>query len=229
MKKNKLLFTFVILLAISLFLVGCSGDESTHQSDKQLKTDENLVKNNNASLDNSDFSSNNENKKDSDGNKEEEKEKDEHIEHQYGLVIGETGKVVSYTSNNIDDKIRYEVTLNEISYDENIDLKIFNGVYVVADVTIKNIDDKPINLSEIFTPGLGELGTTVFYVPVKSEFVQDFSGITILDGELEPGESKTGNYVFDVPKADNYKFAFGKTSDQIVTLAEWELSAEEIK
>ncbi|WP_026906279.1 DUF4352 domain-containing protein [Paucisalibacillus globulus] len=228
MIRNKLLFTFVILLAMSLFLVGCSDVESTNPSDKQLKTDENFVKNNNASLDNSDFSSNNANKQDSDGNKE-EKKKDEHIEHQYGLKIGETGTVVSYFSNNLDDRIRYEVTLNEVRYDENLDLRLFEDAFVVVDITIKNIDDQSFKLTDIFTPNFGDLESTVYFVPVKSEFVQDFSGITILEGELQPGETKTGNYVFDVPNADNYKFAFGKTSDQIVTLAEWELSAEEIK
>jgi hypothetical protein len=227
MINNKLLLSVVLLLATSLFLVACSDDKSTNEADNQSTTDENTVNNTNKSSDDIDSSDNGKDDESSEENNEEEK--DEHIEHQYGLGIGETGTVVSYSSNNLDDSIRYEVTLNEMSYDENIDLKIFNGVYVVVDVTIKNIDDKPIDLSEIFAPGLGELGTTVFYVPVKSEFVQDFSGITILEGELEPGESKTGNYVFDVPKADNYKFAFGKTSDQIVTLAEWELSAEEIK
>ena len=47
--------------------------------------------------------------------------------------------------------------------------------------------------------------------------------------KLQPGEAKTGYFVFDLGKSDNYHFALFTKWDQIVTLAEWELSADDVK
>ncbi|WP_026906280.1 DUF4352 domain-containing protein [Paucisalibacillus globulus] len=212
-------------------MVACSDDESIGHTDNQSRTDESSVENKNTSTDNSESSSDKEVKIKTDRDEDIQKNSVEHIEHQYRLKIGETGTVVSYFSNDLDDRISYEVTLNEIRYDEELEthIQLFDEVFAVVDVTIENIDDQPIDLIDLVVPSFGELGTNEYHSAVGSEFLQNIPELTIMEGELQPGESKTGNFVFDVDKSSKYHFAVGTRWDQIVTLAEWEISAEEVK
>ena len=203
MRNNRLLVSIVMFLVISLILVACSDDESTNQTDNSSTKEKNIEENSNASSDDFDSNGNNEENESSGEIKEEEEKRDKHIEHQYGLKIGETGTVVSYTSNNLEDRIWYEVTLNELRYDEELvtHVQLFDEVFVVADVIIKNIDEQSIDLIDIVTPSFGELGTNEYHSAVGSDFLQNIPGLSLLEGELQPGESKTGNFVFDVDKS----------------------------
>ncbi|PAV28969.1 hypothetical protein CIL05_13390 [Virgibacillus profundi] len=213
--NKKIVISMLLLIITCLFVTACSEDESVEQKEP-------------SNTENSDTETSEDKsttmETEEDTNTEEEDSSDEFIENQSGLKIGETGTIV-----NADDESRYEVTLNEVRYEEIENVKLFGEVFAVVDVTIKNIDDKTINSEDIFYPSIGELDTNEYTGPVGFEFVQDIPGIDVIEGEIEPGESVTVNYVFDINKADNYHFAFGTTWDNIITRAEWELSEDEVK
>ena len=218
--NGKVLLSLVSLLFTCLFLAACSDDEPAEPAEQSTTEDtdkeaENAEEGSSTEQANEDSNSAEE---ESDNNTE------EFIENQSGLKIGETGTVVSGENKN-----KYEVTLNEVRYEDMDNVKMFNEVFVVVDVTFKNIDDKTIDSEDLFMPSFGELGTNVYDVPVGAEFVQDVPGIEIVKGEIKPGESVTGNYVFDASKSENYHFAIGTTWDDITTRAEWEISEDEVK
>ncbi|MDY7045174.1 DUF4352 domain-containing protein [Virgibacillus sp. M23] len=222
MKKNSLLSMFLVLI-ICLILAACSDDKPNEEAEQtgaeQTETDSN----------NTDTSNENIQQESEDGTATEEKDQetsnDEYVEHQLGLKIGETGTVVSSP-----DKLKYEVTLNEVSYrDELENVPSHGNTFVVVDVTVKNVDDRTFDATDIFEPSLRAVASDEYKVPIGSEMIQGISDIQMIEGELTPSDTKTGNYVFRIEKADNYNFAFGIESDQITTRAEWEFSEGEVK
>ncbi|MDY7045176.1 DUF4352 domain-containing protein [Virgibacillus sp. M23] len=212
MSENKLI-SICILIIISLFLASCSNDETTEQTNQTTDTEQQNDQDN----------TNTSEEVDSDeGNQVENK--DEHIENQSGLQIGDAGTVVSS-----EERYTYEATLNEIHFRDIDEIKLFNETFAVVNVTIKNIDDQPLKAEDIFSPSLGEIGTNQYEGPVDNQFLQETSGIEIIEGEIAPGDSVTGDFVFDIDKFDNYHFAFGTKWDQIFTMAEWEFSIDEVQ
>nr|WP_026683193.1 DUF4352 domain-containing protein [Priestia megaterium] len=222
MKKNSLLSMFLVLI-ICLILAACSDDkpnkETEQTGEEQTETDSN----------NTDTSNENTQQESEDGTATEEKDEetsnDEYVEHQLGLKIGETGIVVSSP-----DKLKYEVALNEVSYrDELENVSLYGDTFVLVDVTVKNVDDRAFDATDIFEPGLGGLDSNEYVPPIGSQYLQDASEIQLIEGELDPGDSINGTYVFDIEKTDNYNFVFGHAADQITTRAEWEFSEGEVK
>lgn len=213
-KMQKIIIKPVLgFIMLSLFLVACSNDddEKSKQEPSVDTTREETMETNDQKVD-------------SDSEESEDNEKREHIENQEGLQIGETGTVVSSK-----EKYTYEVTLNEVRYQDIEELKLFDEVFMVTEVTIKNIDDRTIDAEDIFTPTLGESDTNEYQSPVGNEFQEGISGITNIEGEILPGDSVTGHFVYDMKKADKYHFAFGTNWDHITTMVEWEFSEDEME
>lgn len=220
---KKTVITSILLLLMGLFLAACSSNDSEGQTNSPEDTTQ-QEKEGTETADTQEEET--EARETDEGDTTSENSSDEYVEHQKGLQIGETGTVVSSK-----EDYKYEVTLNSLHYEEELDdLRLFGDVFVIADVTIENIDNQSFPAEATFTPKVGKLDSNEYNSPVDNEFLEGISGIEIIEGELEPGDSITGQYVFDLgSKEDSYHFAFGTNWDQIRTLAEWEFSEVEME
>lgn len=150
------------------------------------------------------------------------------IGHQKGLKIGETGTVIS---GYIYENDRYEVTLNDFqSVKEVEDESMYHEIFLKANVTIKNIDEKAFSLDSIFEPTVGDedLEDIVLFPAFRTDFFQDNKGTPVENQMIEPGETVVVDYYFDAEQANFYRFAFGNSIDQIVTFAQWNISKDEM-
>ncbi|WP_152657162.1 DUF4352 domain-containing protein [Oceanobacillus sp. CFH 90083] len=218
MIKNKRISVLLLLIA-GLLLAACSNDnEQTEESEpadtEQTETD---TSEEGAESESADEAATEE--------EDESSSNDAYIEHQLGLNIGDTATVVSSS-----EKYKYEVTVNELQFQDELgNVPSYDNKFLIANVTVKNIDDRSFSASAIFEPGVGVQGSNEYKPPVDAEILQNVSGIELFEGELAPEDSITGDYVFRIEEADNYNLAFGIESDQITTRAEWEFSAKEIQ
>lgn len=206
---------FSLLLTLGLILiVGCSsnnegdGTQEGEQEDNSQETTTEQAEDN---------GENDENSEDSNDNS------DTHVEHQEGLSMGETGIVE-------DNNNKYEVTLNSVEYEEIVgDFEPEGDTYVVANMTVKNIDDHSFDAKDIYRPGFGpenQLDASLNQVLLDNS---DRVDQNLLEGEIAPGESVTGVHVFDIEKTEEYVLAFGGSGVQIKTYAQWEVSDSEIE
>lgn len=216
-KNNQI--AVILLLIAGLLLTACSNnneqaEESEPADTEQTKTDIS--------------EEGTESESDDGAAKEEEDESssdDGYIEHQLGLNIGDTATVVSST-----EKYKYEVTVNEVSYrDELENVTLYEDTFVLADVTVKNVDEKSFDAADIFTPALGELDSNKYTQAISPDYLQNTPEVTLVEGELAPGDSVEGTFVFDVEQVKQYNLAFGHAGDQITTRAEWEFSEDEVQ
>lgn len=200
-----------------VLVIGCSKDNSNnhHSANNYNQEDKNNYEHENHENNNEvDFENNNESH-----------EYDEHIEHQSGLQIGETGTV--------EDTYRYEVTLHSVEFIDEIDDIDAEGLdaeaFASVNMAIENIDDESFHIRELFTPGFGPNAESVSLNETIIDYDIDV-GLDVLDDEVEPGESVTGYHIFSVPEtAEEYMFAIGGPGQQIHTYADWEISEDEIK
>lgn len=104
-------------------------------------------------------------------------------------------------------------------------------VFVIADVSIKNIGEKTLASSDIVEPSLAEVDSPKYTPAYRKDILETIgakSEVNIIDTDIEPGASTEGEFVFDMKKYDKYKLAFGIESDQIITRSEWKFSDEEV-
>ncbi|MBP1968645.1 hypothetical protein J2Z83_000737 [Virgibacillus natechei] len=200
-----------LLLTLSLFIIiGCSDQEN-----KESQTDE--QENNNEET-----NAEQEEAKSVENQGSEEDSSDTHVEHQEGLNIGETGIVA-------DDNEKYEVTLNSVNYDGDITGGADVETFAVANITVKNIDDHSFDAKNIYEPSFGPDGE--FQSSLNSVLMDmDNNDLELLEGEISPEESVSGDHVFGVAEMkDNYMFIIGGSGHQIKTYAQWEVSDSEIE
>lgn len=218
MSKHRQIAIQLLFIMGLLLLAACSNDEQVEETEpvdtEQSETD--------TSEGSSAPESDDETIAEDDG---ESSSSDAYIEHQLGLSIGDTATIVSSS-----EEYKYEVTLNELSYrDELENVPSYDNQFVIANVTVKNMDNRSFSTSAIFEPSIGVRDSGEYKPPIEAEILQGISGIDLLEGELAPEDSITGDYVFRIEEADNFNLAFGIESDQITTRAEWEFNSEEIK
>ncbi|MCT1901552.1 DUF4352 domain-containing protein [Oceanobacillus sojae] len=217
MIKNKRIVTLLMLIVVFL-LAACSNDNEQTEESEPADTEQNET-------DTSEEGTESESDDEAVTEEEESSNNDEYIEHQLGLNIGDTATVVSST-----EEYKYEVTVNEVSYrDELENVTLYEDIFVLADVTVKNVDEKSFDAADIFTPALGELDSNKYIPAISPDYLQNTSEITLVEGELAPGDSVEGTFVFDVDQAKQYNLAFGHAGDQIKTRAEWEFSEDEVQ
>ncbi|GEN88360.1 DUF4352 domain-containing protein [Oceanobacillus sojae] len=218
MIKNKQI-AILLLLITGLLLAACSNDNEQPEESEPAETEqtETDIQEEGTESESADEASTEE--------EDESSINDEYIEHQLGLSIGDTAIVVSS-----EEDYKYEVTVNEVSYrDELENVTLYEDTFVLADVTVKNVDEKAFNAADIFTPALGELDSNKYTPAISPDYLGNTSEITLVEGELAPGDSVEGTFVFDVAQAKQYNLAFGHAGDQIKTRAEWEFSEDEIQ
>ncbi|MBP1968647.1 hypothetical protein J2Z83_000739 [Virgibacillus natechei] len=208
--KLSLLFTLALIL-----VVGCSNNED----DDQTAGEEDNNKQETSTVEEDEDS-----EVDDSSEEESSDSNDTHIEHQKGLKMGETGIV----EDNGDNK--YEVTLNSVEYVDVVGgLDSEGETHAVANMTVKNIGDNNFNAKNIYEPGFGpdgELQSSLNSVLMDVDDVEE----DLLEGEIAPGESATGDHVFVVEeKHDNYLFIIGGSGHQIITYANWDVPESEVE
>lgn len=216
---------FILLLSVVMVMGACSNNKNEEKAEKEDNVTENPVNSNETNKDDEEMDEQEE-KEEID---EQEKSLDQ-VEHQEGLKIGDKGTVVSGT---LSDNERYEITLNDFQSvaEESVEGEsIYHEIFLKANVTLKNIDDKALSIDSIFEPSVGDenLEDIELFPPFRVDYFQEDKK-TKLEGEtIEPGETVVIDYYFDTNQADMYRFAFGNSIDQIVSYAQWNISKDEM-
>jgi len=226
MNRLQVKYTSIFILLLSLVMVvgACSNDKKEQDKEKE----ETVVEEPENSNGNGDDVVIDE-QEDEEEIDEQEKSLDQ-VEHQEGLKIGDKGTVVSGT---LSDNERYEITLNDFQSvaEESVEGEsIYHEIFLKANVTLKNIDDKALSIDSIFEPSVGDenLEDIELFPPFRVDYFQEDKK-TKLEGEtIEPGETVVIDYYFDTNQADMYRFAFGNSIDQIVAYAQWNISKDEM-
>ncbi|MEI3605427.1 hypothetical protein SPD48_06955 [Pseudogracilibacillus sp. SE30717A] len=218
---KRILILFLSVSISILFITACSdkngtknaSNETNNQSEERLENEE-------------------DNQIEDDKNDDKDEDEWEIIGsgHQKGLKIGETGTVISGV---LDENDRYEITLNDFQSVEEEEVegeRIYNEIFLKANVTIKNIDEKAFSLDSIFEPTVGDedLDDIELFPAFRVDFFQDDKGTPMENQMIEPGETVIADYYFDTEQADLYRFAFGNSMDQIVKFAQWNISKDEM-
>lgn len=190
MKKILLLLTLAIL---SIGVVACSSNADSKKNNNQSSEEKGKVEdketNNNDTINNNDDAENGE-QENSDIKTSNGKFKD-----QTNLKIGDTGQAESTVG-------RYEITINSVKMKDEIDEQSPSlDHFFVAEVTVKNIGNKPIDAIEPIKTleltsnpdGGGNGDDSSFYKSIKA-----------LTGVIEPGKSVSGEAVFQEMDAKTY-------------------------
>lgn len=222
-KYIKLTFLFIVT---SLFIVACNGNDNadervneensnqeTNETEEDEPAEEDVVTDENSSEEASE-------------NEDSEADDDNTIgNHQEGLQIGDTGSVVD------NDENRYDVTLNSVTFKDSVAGLEPNGeTYVVANITVENTGDNSFDAVNMYNPGFGPEGgieTTLngVFMDAGAEVDED-----LLEGEIAPGESITGDHIFEIGEtSDQYLFIIGGSGQQILTYANWDVLESDIE
>ena len=217
-----LLKRIVYLIFISTILLSGCSDQEANDGSKNNNQDKG------SEQQNEDDSSEEVNKEDTES-EDNEQDSDIPTGHQDGLTMEESGFV-----EDADDK--YKVTINSIDNDADIGLdpaKVKANAYAVANITVENIGEHSFNGKNIFDPSFS--GSKDIYMTTLNDVLFDADEISVdlLEGEIEPGESITGDVVFTVreqteSKDGKYYFEIGTKQDQITQAARWELDESDL-
>jgi len=142
---------------------------------------------------------------------------------QLDLKIGDTGQVETTLG-------RYEITVDSISKKDEIDGRRSQADYFfVADVTVKNIGDDSIDANE--SKDNLEI-TSMLEGSGFSDVASFFESIDEIEGTLEPGESISGQMLFEEDEADTYYLRFteglvaaGVVKNQVI----WTFTLDEVE
>lgn len=222
--KKYMKLSFYLLLAAFL-IVGCSDNGET--DDEQNNNNQNQETNEAADEDDaSEEIYEEENPDDTSENEEETNESnDTFVENQEGLRVGDAGTIVDNNKN------RYEVTLNSVEFKDSVAGLELNGeAFVVANITVKNIGDDSFDVLNMHSSGFGPEGALQASM---NEVFRD-AGVELeedlIEGEIAPGESVTGDHVFEIDQlADQYLFIIGGSGQQIITYANWDVLESDIE
>ncbi|MBM0066640.1 DUF4352 domain-containing protein [Alkalicoccobacillus gibsonii] len=210
MKKTKLL-TVLTFVSVAI-LVGCNNDSTSNNSVPNTDNQEQKDENDPGEQNNQDSSEDNGDDNDIEGgsslvernddaNDSESEEKEPNLgegdtEDQLNLEIGDTGVIETTIE-------KFEMTINSVTVEKEIDgEKPDLGVFVLADVTFRNIHEEPLDLEQAV--GTFEVTTSEDgggYGPV-SEFYN--VEVEDLSGDLEPGEEVQGQILFEDNLGDKH-------------------------
>ncbi|MCM3739540.1 DUF4352 domain-containing protein [Oceanobacillus luteolus] len=224
--KKYIKLSFILIITI-LFIAACNGDDKV---DEGVNEEENSNQETNETEENETTEEDVINEEDSseEVTDNDESEEDGDISfgnHQEGLRIGDTGTVVD------NDKNRYDVTLNSVTFKDSVAGLEPNGeTFVVANITVKNTGDASFDAANMYNPGFGPEGglqTTM------NDIFRD-AGVELdeelLEGEIAPGESVTGDHIFEIGEvSDQYRFIIGGSGQQILTYANWDVLESDIE
>ncbi len=204
-------FKWIILtMLIAGVLVGCSSDEKDTTTNDDNTTEET----------NEDDSSTTDENTNPDESKQEDEDDDEQNSSDQSnngdvLSLGETGKIES----NFGD---YEITVNSFKTQ-----KEFNGeeltadFFLLVDFTVKNVGSEPLNGEDVYWAEL-------FDDQENMEGNQFFDSVEQLTGEIAPGETANGQFVFNAYESEFYQLVFNYGAlEEMATSLTWEFTPDE--
>ncbi|QQZ10433.1 DUF4352 domain-containing protein [Heyndrickxia vini] len=182
-------FVIAIIVCFSILSACQSSDNNKKASDKDNDKTSQVKEN-----DSNKLSSNNEKE-----SKQEDNSKNSsstgNFKDQENLKIGDTGKAKSTVG-------KYEITIHSIKMKDEIEgqAPMFDHLFI-AEITVKNIGDQPIDAKE----PVGTLEITEDLNGSGSgDDSQFFNSVKTFEGTIEPGKTVTGEAVFDGREADTY-------------------------
>lgn len=205
--KNNMWITAIILLCI-LMLGACSNDE-----DVATDVDNNEEESNDLEGNEPDES---ENESDNETDDEEKPE----VEDQLDLVLGDTGTFDTTLGT-------YEMMVEHAELSEEVEEeKSTRDGFILLDITIKNTSDHPLDAEDLIysmevTNNLDHSGST--------DHADGFDTVEEFNGELEPGDEQSAQFLTIVDDSDEYFFRKtvgnigGGSSNQVV----WTIQADE--
>src|SRR5699024_8137684 len=195
----KKFYAFMSGMLLMVLLIACSSDDEN----SQLNEGNDNVKNEEKQENNDNGSTNSGNDNDSNGNNNEDDNGESNNNNENGtfgdgktLSLGETGKVESTLGD-------YEVTftsfevLDELGGKEPYDEEF---VLVLVDALVEVTGEEPLESGDLYSAKLfnddgDNAGSTSYYD----------DSIDKIEGTLEPGASKEGQFIFSLPEGDSYE------------------------
>ncbi|TQS74629.1 hypothetical protein DX933_11885 [Ornithinibacillus gellani] len=218
---KKLLTIFAVLILSIGTLAACSDKDK--ENNDEGKSEEQSGESNDTNQDNEDANADDENEEAENADDEESKPGEIDGEDQLDLVLGDTGHFDTTLGT-------YDMTVSAAElkgYDfEGIESQLDD--WILLDVTIKNTSDKALNAEDVIgamevtdnLEGSGSIGAVGAFDAVK-----DF------EGEIEPGEEQSAQFITEVFEADAYYFrkvsgnVAGGSSNQVI----WNIKSEDLK
>ena len=137
------------------------------------------------------------------------------------LSLGETGLMETAIGD-------FEVTPTSYRFEEELEegndlITPSNEVFIIVDLEIKNVDENPIKSEDlIYSVVLGNLDGAGLGAYVNYDAIDNFQG------EITPGETMTGEVLFDFIREDTYQLSFGESYlDSLSNEVRWEFYAHE--
>jgi hypothetical protein len=127
------------------------------------------------------------------------------------LTLGDTGIHDSVTGT-------FEITLNAVKSEDEVEGD--NGFFIFTEVTIKNVSDEAVDVADLTYADLfndQESGSGPYW---DYGFDED---------QLEPGESITGELVFDVSESSYYELVYGSAVHSTTNEVRWRFDADEVE
>lgn len=187
-------------------LIGCSSEDDNTQSTNDSSPNENEVEQDNS-----------EEVVDSEETSESISKNTEKSEDQDFLSLGETGEFTTVMGD-------YELTVNSFEIlDEIGEEEPFSEEFLLVHFEVENIGDSPIIGDDINS------ATLFVDENLGSELVFGIEGVNMLDQtEIQPGEKKEAEIVFDYNASDSYEltFNFGALESNATVLT-WKFDREE--
>ena len=209
----KVLKLLIIKLTL-LIIVGCNNNEPEGLNDSNASEDLTTGE------DESDFEDEGEDEESSDASEDESTS--EGSEDDYDLLsLGETGLMETAIGD-------FEVTPTSYRFEEELEegndlITPSNEVFIIVDLEIKNVDENPIKSEDlIYSVVLGNLDGAGLGAYVNYDAIDNFQG------EITPGETMTGEVLFDFIREDTYQLSFGESYlDSLSNEVRWEFYADE--
>ncbi|MFN7251943.1 MAG: DUF4352 domain-containing protein [Anaerobacillus sp.] len=130
------------------------------------------------------------------------------------LKLGETGRMK-------DTLGEHDITINSFEileeYEGNKPYSS-NTWFVVVDATINNLGEKALDSFTITRTRLFDL---------DSNGGSNEESFTVFPEEIQPGETVSGQIIFDIPKSSSYELVFGFALSSVATELRWGFDASE--
>jgi uncharacterized lipoprotein YehR (DUF1307 family) len=130
------------------------------------------------------------------------------------LKLGETGRMKGTLG-------EFDVTVDSFrileEYEGNKPYSS-NTYFIEVDVTINNLEDKVLKTYSITRARLFDL---------DSNGGSNEESFTVFPEEIQPGETVSGQIIFDIPKSSSYELVFGFARSSVATELRWGFDASE--
>jgi len=204
MKKQIVLISTIFI--VSAILIACSNDEGENQNTNNTQETE------------SEKSNDNEGSSSDDGETGSDFEPE--VEDQEGLGMSDTG-----TFDTIEGQFDLTVDEAELLGHEVDGIESQRADFILLDMTMKNIDDSPVLIEDL----VESLDVTIGKDKSGSgDIAEAFDNYEKFEGELEPGEEATGQFIAEVDDSDTYyvKYTAGRAGSGASNQVIWEIDDE---